>query len=119
MDLGPNRTFVLRQLGFDRIFQAGFRVYECGDGLFEVRIALTVGAKTLEGGFEISFYFAAPLFKVDLYSLVDQAIHWSPENLTQICECGLLRVIQAKRGSFSRRCVCFFLTWQQNSIMLK
>lgn len=85
MDLRSNRTGVLCQLALDRILQAGFSVDECGDGFFEVGIALAVGAKTVERGLQISLHFEAPLFKVDFYRLVDQVVHGAPQNLAEVC----------------------------------
>ncbi len=108
MDLRSNRTGVLCQLDFDRIVQADFRVDESGDGLLEVGIALAVGAKTVKRGLQISLHFEAPLLKVDCYRLIDQVVHGAPQNLAEVCERGLLGLIEPKCGSFSCRCLYFF-----------
>lgn len=108
MDLGSDRPVVLCQFAFDGIFQAGLRVYECRNGLLEGRIALTVDAKTVEGGLQISFDLEAPLFKVHFYSLIDQAIHRAAQNLAEVCKSSLLGLIEPQGGRFPRRGVSLF-----------
>ncbi|MGA8073834.1 MAG: hypothetical protein WB995_10175 [Candidatus Acidiferrales bacterium] len=77
--------FRLYDLAFERILEAGFSLYERGNGAPESRVLLTVRAKALQVRFQAAFR-SAPLPEVGPNGLVHQLIDGAPFELAEVLQ---------------------------------